>query len=239
MSREALSFLRRRLSQGRWNVKYKLLVLGGKKDREHWKDLSHNFLCWMDQRPPSTKLEMLPNSPWESKGSLLRQQANCLLTLVLTVHHDAEGRLVQLAWLDTVHGFSIITQKDLHPAVADAVSWLLKLQSLCLMQYKPFVLQLAVCQTTIWDHLIADPAKYHHLLRDGQIPWYQVFSSPADARTTVLQPYLDLASPCLRQQNSLLYVRANPSDAPAKEIGKDRLPTIIFRGCAMLNFGRV
>ena len=141
---------------------------------------------------------MLPNSPWESKGSLLRQQANWLLTLVLTVHHDAEGRLVQLAWLDTVHGFSIITKRDLHPAVADAeaaVRGFLALETTILMQYKPFVLQLAVGQTTLWEHLIADPAKYHHLLRDGQIPWYQMFPiSPADARTTVLQPYLDLAT---------------------------------------------
>ena len=105
------------------------------QDREHWKDLSHNFLCWLAQHPPSTKLEMLPKSPWESKGSLLRQQASWLLTLVLTVHDDACGRLVQLAWLDTAHGFSIITQKDLHPEVMlkqqSSVSCLLKLQSLC------------------------------------------------------------------------------------------------------------
>ena len=92
--------------------------------------------------------------------------------------------------------------------------------------------QSIINQTTIWDNLIADPAKYHHLLRDGQIPWYQRFPiGPTDARTTVLQPYLDLAwscnmtsftcewpfSPFLRQLDSLLYVRINPSDAPEKK----------------------
>lgn len=90
-----------------------------------------------------------------------------------------------LAWLDTVHRFSVITQKDLHPEVADAeaaVLGFLSLETAVLMQYKPFVLQLAVGQIRLWDSLLADPEKHHQLPHDGRNPWYQMFPiNPEDA----------------------------------------------------------
>ena len=80
----------------------------------------------------------------------------------------------------------IFNIEDLHSQVTDAEASVnpYAIQTLCT----------AVGQTTVWDSLLADPAKYHHLLRDRRIPWYQMFPiSPADACTILLQPYLDLA----------------------------------------------
>eukprot|EP00438_Fugacium_kawagutii_P018667 Skav210098 [mRNA] locus=scaffold1510:459500:462923:- [translate_table: standard] len=114
------------------------------QDREAWKTTGQCFLEWMGYPQTIVNVEILAENPWESKGSLLRQQTQWLHTAILTVH----GNLLMLAWLDTVEGYS--------------------------MDCQPFVQQFAIAQSHVWDLFCDDEGLCHHCFRAGTTAWYQM-----------------------------------------------------------------
>eukprot|EP00438_Fugacium_kawagutii_P011708 Skav231763 [mRNA] locus=scaffold695:213065:216289:- [translate_table: standard] len=134
------------------------------QDRDAWRDLGRRFLCWMGQPESITNTELLPTNPWESKGQLLRQQAQWLHTAVLTVQVDT----ILIAWLDTRDGPSKLSTPLHSPTTASTIlDGFLQLEGHLRMAYQPFVQQLAISQHHIWQLLLEQEPCCHQTICTG------------------------------------------------------------------------
>lgn len=158
------------------------------QDRDAWKDLGAIFLRWMGQPETITKTELLPTNPWESKGALLRQQAQWVHTAILTV----QGGTVLIAWLDTREGISkLSTPLPLSTSASTILDCYLHLEGHLRMAYQPFVQQLAISQQCIWKLLLDQEPCCHQRLLTGRASWYQIFPlQPSQVATSVLQQFV-------------------------------------------------
>eukprot|EP00438_Fugacium_kawagutii_P024151 Skav213836 [mRNA] locus=scaffold315:142106:146525:+ [translate_table: standard] len=142
------------------------------QDREEWKRHCPTFLAWMGHSSKFTKLEFLPCNPWETKGSLLRQQVHWLHTSLL---HIEEG-ILTLSWLDTIEGRSVLTTPLPHPFSAlDIMDCVISLENILRMKYQPFLQQIAILQETTWLLFPAAEDACHDRLLSGRAAWYQFF----------------------------------------------------------------
>eukprot|EP00438_Fugacium_kawagutii_P000967 Skav224478 [mRNA] locus=scaffold1302:721710:725191:- [translate_table: standard] len=158
------------------------------QDRDAWRDLGRRFLCWMGQPESITNTELLPTNPWESKGQLLRQQAQWLHTAVLTVQVDT----ILIAWLATRDGPSKLSTPLHSPTTASTIlDGFLQLEGHLRMAYQPFVQQLAISQHHIWQLLLEQEPCCHQCLLKGRASWYQLFPIQASlVAHPVLQQFI-------------------------------------------------
>eukprot|EP00438_Fugacium_kawagutii_P032885 Skav216144 [mRNA] locus=scaffold1946:433937:434971:- [translate_table: standard] len=158
------------------------------QDRDAWRDLGTTFLSWMGQPEAITKSELLPTNPWESKGALLRQQAQWVHTAILTV----QGGTLLVAWLDTRDGISkLSTSLPLPPSASNILDCFLHLECHLRMAYQPFVQQLAISQQYVWQLLLDQEPSCHQRLLTGRASWYQIFPiEPSQVASRGLQQFV-------------------------------------------------